>query len=101
MRCPKCKKILDPGTVICPNCTKPIITRASGDSSDVLKPRSQVSLRGVGSRMSGRYKVDSTRHEITTSSKFDSPKPIRCLRCGTVNDSSSQKCKKCGARISN
>ncbi len=98
MRCPKCRRTLESGTKICLNCRKPIVAAASDNSSDVLKPRSKVSLKGVGSRMSGTYRVHATRHKITHSDEFDSSK-IRCMKCGTVNDKGTRICRKCRTRL--
>ncbi len=99
MRCPKCRRTLEPGIMICPKCRKPVIVSESNDGTDRLKPRSEVSLKGVSSRMSGTYHVRATHHRIASSDDVDSSLKTRCLRCGTVNDEGSQKCRKCGSRI--
>jgi rRNA maturation endonuclease Nob1 len=99
MRCPKCRKTLEPDAKICPSC-KRIIVVASDDSlySDILKPRSRISTKGFGSKMSGTSHVTGTRHTITTSNDSDSSIKIRCTKCGTVNDKSDQFCRNCGTR---
>ena len=99
MRCPKCRRTLEPGTMICPKCNKPVIVSESGDGTDRLNPQSAVSLKGVGSRMSGTHHVRATRHRIAGSDDFDSSPKTRCLRCGAVIDVDSRKCRKCGSRI--
>lgn len=98
MRCPKCRRTLEPGTKICPNCRKPVIVSESDGGTDRLKPGSKVSLKGVGARMSGSYRVRTTRHKITDS-EFDSSSKIRCMKCGTVNDKGIRYCRKCGSTI--
>ncbi len=99
MRCPKCRRTLEPGTMICPKCRKPAIVSESEYGVNRLKPRSNVSLKGAGSRMSGTYYVRATRHRIAESDDFDSTPKTRCIRCGTVNDAGNRKCRKCGSRI--
>lgn len=99
MRCPKCNRTLEPGTMICPNCRKPVVLSESDGETGRLKPGSKVSLDGVGARMSGTYHVPTTRHKITATDEFDSSTKIRCFKCGTVNDKSDRNCRKCGSRI--
>ena len=116
MRCPRCGKDLEPDTKLCPYCNKQILEssrarqysgvrhqqgRVATDGDyyeDVLKPRSQVSLKGVGARMSGSSRVRATRHKISDS-EFDSSLKIRCLKCGTVNEKGDRNCRNCGSRI--
>jgi len=100
MRCPKCHRNLEPDILICPYCRTRITAAASSGShyEDILKPRSRVSVKGLGSRMSGQSKVDAVRHEIT-SSEYDSSEKTRCMKCGTVNDKGTRFCRKCRARI--
>ncbi|MHA2351898.1 MAG: double zinc ribbon domain-containing protein [Candidatus Thorarchaeota archaeon] len=101
MRCPNCRKTLEPDTKLCPKCKKPIIVAASNDSpyADILKPHSSISVKGLGSKMSGSHYVTATRHKITVSDESDSSQKIRCPKCGTVNDNSVHYCRKCGSRI--
>jgi len=99
MRCPKCRRTLEPSTMICPKCRKPVIVSKSDEGIDPLKPRSEVSLKDAGSRISGTYHVPATSHRIDNSDHFDSSLKTRCLRCGAANDVGSRKCWKCGSRI--
>ena len=101
MRCPKCRKTLDPGTKICLSCRTRIVASASTDSpqADILKPQSRVSTKGVGSRMSGTSRVAATRHEISTSDRPDSSQKVRCMKCNTVNEKSDRFCRNCRTRI--
>ena len=100
MRCPKCRKTLDPGTMICSSCKTRIVASASSDSpsTDILKPRSRVSIKGVGSRMSGTSHVTATRHKISKDTS-DSSLKVRCMKCNTVNDKGDRFCRSCRARI--
>ena len=101
MRCPKCRKTLEPDAKICPNCKRVIVSSASNDSlyADVLKPRSRISVKGLGSKMSGTSHVTTTRHKIPTSDKPDSSLKIRCMKCNTVNDKSDRFCRNCRTRM--
>jgi len=101
MRCHKCGKKLEDDTLICPSCRTRIVASATNDSlySDILKPRSRISTKGLGSRMTGNSRVTATRHKITPLDRSDSSLKIRCIKCGTVNDNSDQTCRKCGSRI--
>jgi len=100
VRCPKCHRNLESDKLICPYCKTRINAAPSGGSryEDILKPRSRISIKGIGSRMSGQSKVDEVRHEIT-SSEYDSSEKIRCMKCGTVNDKGTRFCRKCRTRI--
>ncbi len=98
MRCPNCQRTLEPGTMICPTCKKPVIVTESESGRDRLKPRSTVSLKDVASRMSGTYHVDATRHKISDS-EYDSSEKVRCMRCGSVNEKGNRYCWNCRARI--
>jgi RNA polymerase subunit RPABC4/transcription elongation factor Spt4 len=101
MRCPKCRKTIEPDTKICPSCKRVIVAGVSNDSpyADILKPRSRVSTKGLGSRMSGTSHVTATRHKISTSDKSDSSQKIRCMKCNTVNEKSDRFCRNCRTRI--
>ncbi len=101
MRCPRCRKTLEPDTKICPNCKKLIPVGVSDDSpyADVLKPQSRISVKGLGSKFDGSYYVRASRHKIANSDEFDSSQKIRCRKCGTVNEKGDQYCRKCGSRI--
>ncbi len=87
--------------MVCPYCNSSQTVTASDGSryEDVLKPRSRISIKGVGSRMSGQSKVPAVRHKITSSSESDSSEKIRCMKCNTVNDKSDRFCKKCRTRL--
>ena len=100
MRCPKCRKTLDPGIMICPSCRTRIVAKTSSDTlyAGVLKPRSPVSTKGLGSRISGTSRVQATHHRISKDSS-DSPLKVRCMKCNTVNDKSDRFCRKCRTRI--
>ncbi len=100
VRCPKCHRTLESDIQICPFCKTRITAATSGESQydDILKPRSRLSIKGLGSRMSGKSKVDAVRHEITTS-EYDSSEKIRCMICGTVNDKGTRLCRKCRTRL--
>ena len=102
MRCPRCRKTLEPDTKICPNCKKLIVIDTSDDSphADVLKPQSRISTKGLGSKFIGSPLVRATRHTIADSDEFDSLEKIRCFRCGTVNEKNDRYCRKCRSRIS-
>ena len=101
MRCPKCRKLLEQDTKICPKCKVPILVDATDDSlyAKVLKPQSRISLKGLGSKFDGSHYVRASRHKITDSDEFDSSSKTRCMKCGTVNDKGDQNCRKCGSRI--
>ena len=119
MRCPRCKKELEPDTKFCPNCKKLIVkddavqprtghkpirtvdVTSSDNSSytDVLKPHSSVRIKGVGSRMAGSPYVKANRHKITTSDESESSQKIRCGNCRTENVKSNRFCKNCGTRL--
>ncbi len=101
MRCPRCRKTLEPDTKFCPKCKKLIVVDESDDSpyANVLRPKSRISVKGLGSKMDGSHYVTATRHKITDSEEFDSSQKVRCLKCGTVNEKSDQFCRKCGSRI--
>lgn len=98
MRCPTCRRTLEQDTRICPTCRKPVIVAESESGRDRLKPRSTVSLKGVGSRMSGTPYVDTTRHRILDS-EYDSSEKVRCIRCGSANDKGNRYCWNCRTRI--
>ena len=119
MRCPKCRKTLEPDTIICPNCKKllvnddavqaraghkPVRIKDDGSSGDslyahVLKPRSSISVKGLGSRMTGSSYVKANQHKISPSDESESSQRIRCKNCRTENVKSDRFCKKCGTRI--
>ncbi len=101
MRCPKCRKTLEDDTMICPSCRTHIVASTSNDSpyAHILKPRSHISVKGLGSRVTGNSRVTATRHNITPLDRSDSSLKIRCMKCRTVNDNSDQYCRKCGSRI--
>lgn len=104
MRCPKCGTTLESKVTLCPNCNSLISIDthdASVDSqySDVLKPRSKISLKGIGSRMSGSSRVTATSHRFDSSYGSESSQKIRCFHCGHVNDKSDKRCRNCGAMI--
>ena len=100
MRCPKCRKTLEPDTMICPSCRTRIVVSASSDSpsADILKPRSRVSTKGLGSKMSGTSHVTATRHQISKDGSESSLK-VRCMKCNTVNEKSDRFCRNCRTRI--
>lgn len=101
VRCPKCHRVLESDTMICPYC-KTRITVVTSDGShydDVLRPHSSISIKGVGSRMSGQSEVAPVRHEINPSAEYDSSEKIRCMKCGTVNDKGARFCRKCRAKL--
>ena len=100
VRCSKCHRNLEPDTLICPYCKTRITAAASDRYDDVLKPRSRISIKGAGSRMSGQSTVDAVRHQISSSPEYDSLEKIRCITCGTVNDKDARYCRKCRAKIS-
>ena len=101
MRCPRCRKTLEPDTKICPNCKRLVPVRVSDDSpyANVLRPHSRISVKGLDSKFDGSPYVRATRHKITDSDEFDSSQKNRCTKCGTMNDKSDQYCRKCGSRI--
>jgi rRNA maturation endonuclease Nob1 len=104
VRCPNCGKRLETEAKLCPNCNRAVVAsthRSSGDSpyADVLKPRSTVDVRGLGSKMAGRSNVTAVRHKITDSDKSESSQIIRCMTCSAINDKSDHICRNCGARI--
>ena len=104
MRCPKCGKQLESKAKLCPNCNRPIVAsrhQTSVDSpySDVIKPRSKVSVRGIGSKMTGPSSVKAVRHKIAASNETASSQKLRCFKCGTVNGMDNKSCRNCGARI--
>ncbi|MBE0525603.1 MAG: hypothetical protein IH631_01580 [Candidatus Thorarchaeota archaeon] len=101
MRCSKCGKTLDPDTKICPSCTRVKIDGSPKDSkdADILKPRSRVSIKGLGSRMTGISHVTATHHNITVSEESASSPKIRCMKCNTVNDKGDRFCRNCKARL--
>jgi len=96
MRCPKCRKTLESNTKICPSCRTRIVAKASSDSlyADVLRPRSRVSTKDVGSRMSGTSHVAATRHTLSKD-ESDSSLKVRCMKCNTVNAKSERFCRNC------
>ena len=101
LRCPKCKRTLEPDTKICPHCRVPTIVAKSGDSPyrDVLKPGSRISIKGLGSKMSGASKVAPIHHRFSTSDKSTSSQKVRCMKCNTVNEKSDRFCRNCQTRI--
>ena len=88
MKCPRCRKTLEPDTKICPKCKKLIVVGTSNDSpyANILKPQSRISTKGLGSKYDGSPYVRATRHKITDSDEFDSSQKIRCFRCGIVHE---------------
>jgi rRNA maturation endonuclease Nob1 len=103
MRCPRCGKKLESKAKICPNCSRPTISRThqtSADSqySDVLRPRSTVSIRGSGSRMEGSSHVRAVRHKLASSNESDLSPKLQCSNCGSEISKNDLFCKKCGSR---
>lgn len=104
VRCPKCGAKLESKVKLCPNCNSLISIDTHDVSvasrySDVLKPRFKVSVKGLGSRMSGSSRVAATSHRIDDSYGSESSRKVRCFHCGSVNDKSDKSCRNCGAKI--
>ncbi|TFH00676.1 MAG: zinc ribbon domain-containing protein [Candidatus Thorarchaeota archaeon] len=75
------------------------VTHHASESVDVLKPRSTISVKALGSKMDGSYYVAATRHKISTSDESESSQRIQCGFCGTTNDKSDKFCRNCGGRL--
>lgn len=104
MRCSKCGKILESKAKLCPNCNRLVVastrhTSAGSPYADVLKPRSTVDVKGLGTKMTGSHDVKAVRHKITSSDESESSRKIRCMKCGSVNDKGDKFCRKCRTRI--
>jgi hypothetical protein len=75
------------------------VTHFAHETTDVLKPHSTISVKGLGSKMDGSYYVTAIRHKIGDADGYAPSQKIQCGFCGTENDKSDKFCRNCGSSL--